>query len=50
MKWNLGFISEEDFTKHVKSTIKSMGKSWNHLILSVLIKTLLTQLNLYLTK
>lgn len=26
MKWNLGFISEEDFTKHVKSTIEKYGE------------------------
>lgn len=27
--WTLSFISEEDFTKHVKKTIEKYGESWN---------------------
>lgn len=27
--WNLTFITEEDFTNHVKSTIEKYGKSWS---------------------
>lgn len=30
--WNLTFISEEDFTNHVKATIENMEKIWNHSI------------------
>lgn len=27
--WNLSFITEEDFTNHVKATIENTVKSWN---------------------
>ena len=30
--WNLTFITEEDFTNHVKSTIENMARNWNLLI------------------
>ena len=31
--WKLSFISEEDFTNHVKATIENMAKNWNLLTL-----------------
>lgn len=40
MDWNLEFISEKDFTEHVKSTIENTARSWNHMILSGLTKIL----------
>ena len=30
--WNLTFISEEDFTNHVKATIEKYGEKRNHSI------------------
>ena len=30
--WNLDFITEQDFTDHVKATIEKYGESLNHLI------------------
>lgn len=30
--WNLTFITEEDFTNHVKATIENTEKNWNLLI------------------
>lgn len=32
MAWNLGFISEEDFKKHVRATIMKYGENWNRMI------------------
>lgn len=32
MMWNLTFISEEDFSNHVKATIENTERSLNHLI------------------
>lgn len=38
MEWTLPFISEENFTSHVKATIDKYGENWNHLILLGLIR------------
>lgn len=32
MAWNLDFISEEDFKKHVRATIMKYGESLNRMI------------------
>ena len=33
MAWNLDFISEEDFKKHVRATIMKYGENdWNRMI------------------
>lgn len=48
--WDLSFISEEDFTNHVKSTIENMVKSCNQLTSSTLIRILSIRSSSSLTK
>ena len=43
--WNLSFISEQDFTEHVKATIENTERNWSLLILKDSIKTSLTPLS-----
>lgn len=45
MMWNLSFITEQDFTDHVKATIEKYGEKLESFDLIGSIKTLLTQSN-----
>lgn len=48
--WPLTFITEKDFTEHVKATIEKYGEKLELLVLKNSIAISLTLLNLYLTR
>lgn len=50
MMWNLSFISEEDFSKHIKSTIEKYGEKLNSFNLKRLNKKILDPVKLIFDK